>query len=76
MPESNENDLKNALGASKDRLLNKVGWLVGQEEMVSPQEQFLLPVDLVEFLRPAFEFAGFPLEIQPSVVKKPQAGPL
>ena len=75
MPKSNENDLKNALGASKDRLLNKVGWLVGQEEMVSPQEQFLLPVDLVEFLRPAFEFAGFPLEIQPSVVKNHKLDP-
>jgi CHAT domain-containing protein len=75
MAERSESDFKNAFGTGKDRLLNKVGWLVGEAEAVSPAEQFLLPVDLVEFLRPAFESLGFPLEPQPSIVKDHKLDP-
>ena len=31
MAEHSESDFKNAVGTGKDRLLNKVGWLVGEE---------------------------------------------
>jgi hypothetical protein len=75
MPDNKENDFKNALGTGKDHLINKVGWLLGQEEAVSPPEQFLLPGELVEFLRPAFDFLGFPMESQPSVVKDHKLDP-
>ena len=55
MPELHENEVKIILGAGRDRLLQRMGWLLGEGEPVSPEDQFILPGELVELLQPAFE---------------------
>lgn len=69
MPELHENEVKIILGAGRDRLLQRMGWLLGEGEPVSPEDQFILPGELVELLQPAFELLGFPLDAEPAVVK-------